>query len=107
MSSLPEAVVGSTHSALVITAKRADNTILDLTGGTVTGRLKDKSSSAIQSIAGTLTVVDATGGQFRWTFGSADVSTIGIFGAQFTITYSDGTVERSLVSEWEVSEAYW
>lgn len=103
---LPEAVQGSTHSALLITCKRADGSLLDLTGSTITGKMKNKYSGVVENIAGTLVLVDPTGGQFRWTYAAGDLDTVGMFKIQFTATYSDTTVERSIAEDWEVSEAF-
>lgn len=103
---LPETASGSTHSSLLLTAKRKDGSLLDLTGGTITGKLKNKVSAAVESITGALSLVDPTGGTFRWTFAAADVDTVGVFKVQFTVTYADTTVERSIAEDWEVTEAF-
>jgi len=103
---LPETVQGSTHSALLITCRRKDDSVLDITGATITARMKNKVSGTIEDIAGDLDLVDPTGGQFRWTFDATDLDTVGVFKVQFTATYSDSTIERSIAEDWEVLEAF-
>lgn len=101
---LASAVQGATHTPQVITWTDTDTTPLNLTGATLTGKLRD-SAGATRSITGTLVKTDAVNGVFTWTYSSADVATAGVYDAQFTATFADTTIERTLVTSWTVSEA--
>lgn len=102
---LPQGVVGATHASILATCQREDGSIVDLTGATMSGVIKNKRTGDKKNIVGTFALVDATGGQFRWTFATGDLDTVGHFTVQFTATFSDATLERSLLEDWEVVEA--
>lgn len=101
---LADAVQGATHTPQRITWLDTDNTPLNLTGATVTGKIRDAAGTS-RSITGTLTIVTAASGIFSWTYSAADVETAGEYNVQFTATYGDATVERTLVEAWTVHAA--
>lgn len=71
---LAAAVQGGRLPAQLITWQHQDNTVEDLTGATLTGKILLQRQQAAQSITGTLTVTDATNGVFRWSYSADDVA---------------------------------
>lgn len=103
---LTDAVQGATRPSATVIWGLDDNIVLDLTGATLSGRIRDLSTYGERDIAGALTVLDAPNGLFQWTYAPADVADAGKFRVQFTATYaSASTVARSLAEQWQVHEA--
>lgn len=103
---LAHAIAGATRPSQVITWTRDDGTPEDLTGATITGKLRRASTGDITNIAGTLSVTDATAGKFTWAYAAADVATPGHYRVQFTAAFgSEPTPARTIVADWEVKEA--
>ena len=101
---LSDAVEGASYIAQQITWTDEDGTVVDLTGATITGKLKNLETGAVTSIDGTLALVTAASGIFSWAYGAADVGTVGQFQAQFIATYG-GLSEKTLVEPWRVHDA--
>lgn len=99
---LAKAVKGARHTAQTITWKRDDGTAVNLTGATLTGRLKNQATEVTTAIDGTLALVTPASGIFRWTYGANDVGTAGTFEVQFTATYADTLKDISYVAQWLV-----
>lgn len=103
---LAAAVTGGKRPSQTITWTDADGTALDLTGATLSGRIRDESTKTARAIDGTLTITDATNGVFRWDYGTTDVGTAGLFTVQFVATYGSGvTPAKTITSQWVVHEA--
>lgn len=103
---LAHAVAGATRPSQVITWTRDDGTAEDLTGATLTGKIKDPRTDEVADIAGTLSITDATAGQFTWEYGAADVATSGRYLVQFTAAFGTGaTPARTIVTAWYVQES--
>ena len=106
MSNLPDRVQGGLRPAQSITWQREDGTAEDLTGATITGYIRNRSTGTERAIAGTLSVTDGPAGTFRWDFAAADVADAGSFDVQFTATFSAGaTPARTFISRWKVEES--
>lgn len=106
MSNLPDRVQGGLRPAQGITWQREDGTAEDLTGATLTGKLRDRSTGTERAIAGTLSVTDGSAGAFRWDFAEADVADAGNFDVQFTAEFGAGvTPARTFIERWTVKEA--
>lgn len=104
---LADAIEGSRHTAQQITWKDKDGVAVDLTGATLTGRLKDTTTGAITSIdSGALTLVTAASGIFQWAYGVNDVGTVGVYEVQFIATFGAGDIERSIPETWRVIDAF-
>ena len=102
---LPRAIAGARRTGLLLTWKREDGSVVDLTGATLSGRLDPvEDGRASRDVSGSLEVVDPGRGQFRWTFAAADV-VAGVYAVQFKATYSDGTYELSFAEQWSVETA--
>lgn len=101
---LADAVQGATHTPQRITWLDTDDTPLNLTGATITGKIQD-SGGTTRAITGTLSVVTAASGIFSWTYSTADVATAGRYQVQFIATYGDATVEKTLADAWNVHAA--
>lgn len=102
---LASAVKGARHTGQQITWLRQDDTAVNLTGTTLTGRLRDRKTGVARAIDGTLTLVTPASGIFNWVYGALDVGTAGMFDVQVTATYADTLKEISFLSEWWVEEA--
>ena len=103
---LAAAVKGGRRPAQIVTWTRGDGAAEDLTGATLTGIIRNRSTAVGRAIVGTLTVTDATAGAFRWDYAAADVADSGQFDVQFSAAYVSGqTPAKTFVTRWEVKEA--
>lgn len=103
---LADGVVSSRRTGQTITWKDEDGTVLDLTGTTVTGFIKDRDNGTTKAINGTLTLAgDPTTGVFTWAYGTTDIDTAGRFKVQFIATQG-ATADRSIPTNWLVHEAF-
>jgi hypothetical protein len=101
---LANAVAGSIRPAQAITWTDSDGDPFDLTGATITGKLRN-ADGVVRNIAGSLVLSDAENGVFTWTYHTEDVVS-GRYEVQFTATYGSGlTPARTIVTEWLVYEA--
>lgn len=91
---LAQAIKNARHTGQIITFKRLDGSVVDLTGATITARIKPSSGSVVAA-DGTFTLTSATEGKFSWTYGTTDVGTAGEFTVQFKATFADTTIEYS------------
>lgn len=103
---LPSVIEGSKYDPIDITWADEDGTARDLTGATLTGRLKNEETSEITVIDGSLVLLDADDGIFTWTLGDNDVGTVGKFFVQFIATYAGGESARSVAERWCVNDAF-
>lgn len=75
----------------------------DLTGATLTGWISPHKCDPPVAITGTLTVIDAQAGIFRWDYASADLSIPGTHLVQITAAFGAGaTPARTFLTEWTV-----
>lgn len=103
---LAQAIQDSLRPSQIITWTRGDGTPENLTGATLTGKIRDNVSGTVRAIAGTLTVTDATAGVFTWAYHADDVADAGKFMVQFMAAFGDNpTPARTIASEWFVYEA--
>lgn len=103
---LANAIVGATRPSQVITWYRADGTPENLTGATMTGKLRNRQSGEVRDIAGVLSVTDGAGGVFTWAYDADDVATVGRYDVQFTAAFGTSpTPARTIVDRWAVEEA--
>lgn len=102
---LAEAIKGATRPSQVITWTRGEGVPEDLTGATLTGKIKARDGT-LRNIAGTLTVTDGTNGIFLWSYDAADVASDGWFVVQFTALFgASPTLAKTHKSSWRVYEA--
>lgn len=102
---LADAVQGATHTPQRITWLDTDNTPVNLTGATITGKIQSVAVGASVAIAGDLDLVTPASGIFDWSYDAADVATAGTYMVQFTATYGDSKFERTLQATWVVEPA--
>ena len=100
---LAQAIKNARHTGQVVTWKRLDGSAVDLTGATITARIKN-SAGNVAAADGTFTLVSATEGQFRWSYGATDVGTAGEFTVQFKAVFGDTTIEYSYPETWVVQD---
>ncbi len=103
--SLSKAIKGAKHSPQQITWKKSDGTAYDLTGATITARIKNKSTGQARAADGTFTIVTAASGIFNWAYGTNDVSEAGKFDVQIIASYSDSKNDKTFTEEWIVEDA--
>ena len=103
--SLANAVQGARHTAQTITWTDADGSAIDLTGATITARIRAKRLSTIPFASdGVFALVDlGANGVFTWTYGVGDIANAGLFEVQFKAAYA--TYDLTLTTDWEVLEA--
>lgn len=100
---LAAAVAGALRPSQVITWLRGDDSAENLTGATITGKIRNTTTGATRSIAGALVVVSGPDGQFRWDYDPADVADAGEHQVQFTATFGGSpTPARTLTEQWTV-----
>jgi hypothetical protein len=101
---LSNAVQGATHTAQQITWVDGDGDPLNLTGATITARIKDLDTGEARAATGTLSVLDAEAGLFSWVYSTADVATAGAYHVQFVATFGAAN-DKTLAELWEVEAA--
>ena len=85
--------VGETHILWTYTWTRKGNTIIDLSGATITGRKSPHGNDmGAAAITGTIVVTNGPAGQFTLAPSPGDVSASGFFDFQFKAVFGDGTV---------------
>lgn len=103
---LAAAVAGAKRPSQVVTWADDDGIPLDLTGATITARIKNKSTGAAANSDGTFTVTNADTGEFRWDYGTADVAADGNYEVQFTASFGTApTPARTIKANWQVHRA--
>lgn len=99
---LAPAIQNALRPAQEITWADVDGTPLNLTGSTITGKIRDR-LGAVRDIAGTLELTDAASGVFTWNYHADDVGTAGNFTVQFTATFGTApSPAKTLMAEWIV-----
>jgi len=103
---LVNGVKGSRHTAQTITWQDADGTGWNLTGATITARLKPKNKGAntTRTSDGAFALVTAASGIFTWTYGAIDVRDNCKYKVQFRATYGDATFDLTEETDWEVED---
>lgn len=100
---LAAAVQGARRPSQTITWTDENGTALDLSGATITARIRNTTANTTVASDGTFTVVTAASGIFRWDYSAADVATAGSYEVQFTATYvSAPTPARTILAPWVV-----
>lgn len=103
---LAPAIAGATRPGQSITWLDGDGSPVDLTGATITGKMRNKHSGQTRDITGVFTVTDGSAGVFVWIYDVGDVATAGAYAVQFTAAYSSApSPERNIIASWNVMEA--
>jgi len=106
MVTLPPIVVGDRKRTMTITWTDTNEVAVDLTGATITGEIKNMSTSAETSISGTLALVTAASGIFSWARSAADVATVGDYLVRFVATYTGPLDTKSFAAYWRVKDEF-
>lgn len=102
---LADAIQGATRPSQLITWKDQDGNVFDLTGATITARIKRERASSGAASDGTFTVTDAANGVFRWDYSANDVAVSGHYEVQFNAAFgSNPTPAKTFISKWKVNE---
>ena len=102
---LPDAIQNARHTGLTITWSDESGTAVDLTGATITGYKKNKSTKTVTALGGALSLSDAANGVFTWAYGATDVATPGVYEVQFLATFGVNDIEKTLLETWRVHNA--
>lgn len=102
---LAKAIKGARHTAQQITWRDDDGTAVNLTGATLTGKIRPTDTGTVRDIDGTLALVTAASGIFNWTYGANDVGTAGMMDVQIIATFADTTKDKSYITRWEVKDS--
>lgn len=103
---LADAVQGATRPTQLITWTQADNTAMDLTGATLSGRIKNLATGESRDITGALVLADPAQGKFTWAYSPADVAEAGQFEVQFTAAYAaEPSPARTFKAAWTVDSS--
>jgi len=105
MGGLSSQVQGTTrYSQLIVWYQsEKEGSIVDLTGASISGCLRDRRTGVIREITGNLVVTKPAEGQFRWDYSADDVSSAGTFIVQFTAVFPlEPNRARSKVVSWTV-----
>ena len=103
---LAQAIKDSTRPSQIITWTRGDGEPENLTGATLTGKIRDSGTGETRAIVGDLTVENGSLGTFTWEYAAEDVAHAGSFLVQFAATFSSNpSPARTIASEWYVYEA--
>ena len=103
---LARAIQGAKRPSQTITWTREDDTPEDLTGATITARIRRQGQGTSEDVTGTFTVTDGDGGEFRWDYSDDDVEIAGEHRVQFTATFESGpTPAKTFVADWIVEES--
>ncbi|MGE3487914.1 MAG: hypothetical protein AB7L09_24600 [Nitrospira sp.] len=97
---LADAVQGATKPSQEITWTREDGEPQNLIEATLSGVIRNKTTS--RAIEGDLVVTDTDLGQFRWDFAAADVSIAGTFHVKFTASFPWQPDVKSYEALWVV-----
>jgi hypothetical protein len=100
---LAAAVQGARRPSQTITWADEMGTALDLTGATITARIRNITANETVDSDGTFVLVVPMAGIFRWDYGVADVASTGEFEVQFTASFgSSPTPARTITAPWSV-----
>lgn len=103
---LADAIQGAKRPSQLITWTDQDGNAVDLTGATITARIRNTATGLTVAADGTFTLTNASLGVFRWDYGTTDVTTAGFHRVTFTAAYATGTTPaRTLSEKWTVHEA--
>jgi hypothetical protein len=104
---LPPRPQGALRPSPLITWADEDDNPLDLTGATITARIRPMAAGSVAvASSGSFTVTDAAAGVFRWDLDADDVATVGKYRVQFTATYGSApSPARTFITDWQVTEA--
>jgi len=103
---LADAIQGAKRPSQLITWTDQDGNAVDLTGATITARIRNMATGATVAADGAFVLVTPSNGVFRWDYGTTDVATAGFYKVTFTATFASGvTPAKTLSEKWVVHEA--
>lgn len=103
---LASAIKGAKRPSQLITWSDDDGSVFDLTGATITARIRNQSSRTVVDSDGSFVITSAASGVFRWDYGTVDVSTAGSYEVQFTAAFgASPTPARTMLASWSVLES--
>lgn len=98
---IPSAIQGARLPGRQISWFRSDGTPENLTGATLTARVKNQLTGEARDVTGVLNVTDPTNGVFTWAFSSEDVAVAGDYDLQFTASFGSLSA-KTFAATWSV-----
>lgn len=83
---------GATLPAAESVLGYSDGSVQDLSAATVSFHLRHKTTGAAVSLAGAVSVVDATAGLVRYNWNAADTAAPGVYEAEWKVVLTNGEV---------------
>lgn len=107
MSDTIKLVYGANHPTYTITWTDEAGTAVNLTGATITGRIKNTLTGSAAALTGTLALVTAASGIFSYIPSSTDTSRDASkhYVLQFIATFGDATIEKTFKVPCWIEEA--
>lgn len=103
---LSSAIKGARRPSQSITWLDENGTAFDLTGATITARIRNQSSGVVTDSDGSFVITNAAAGVFRWDYSTADVAIAGVYDVQFTASFgASPTPARTILTTWVVLES--
>jgi hypothetical protein len=93
--------LGQTHVKLDLTWKDDKQVVIDLTGATITARIRPKHGAGAAA-TGTIAHVSDPAGHITYQFATTEVATAGIYEIQFKAVYADATILLHNILEYTV-----
>ncbi len=100
---LADVVKGAGRTSQRVTWVRADGNPQNLTGASLSGRMRRVFSDEWRECESTFIVADAAAGVFDWHYAQGDIETPGVHILQVKATYHDGT-DSTLAAAFGVRE---
>ena len=99
---LTPTVAGALRPGKQLTWIGEDGAVVDLTSATLSGQMYRRMTSDQRAIVGTLLIIDALNGVFRWDYDPADV-VAGTYNIEFRADYpGDPTPGKTFQARWQV-----
>lgn len=100
-------VYGANHPTYTITWTDELGTAVNLTGATITGRIKNISTGSAAALTGTIALVTAASGIFSYIPSTTDTTRTPdrAYRIQFIATFGDTTIEKTFAKPCWIEEA--
>lgn len=82
-----------TRPTMSATLIDANGSSVDLTGATVSLKMRKSGETSAVSLAGTASVVTADKGKVQYVWAAADTATVGSYEGEFEVTFSGGAIQ--------------
>lgn len=102
---LSNAIQGANHTGQKVIWSYERGEPVDLTNSVITAKKRIQNTKVVTDVAGQFALVDPMEGVFNWPYAPTDIDTVGVYQIQFIATYTDETLEKSMIEQFTVKEA--